>query len=248
MNLTRLREMSKSETNGIQLIMLICETLVILLVFNAGSYFSTTTYSKSIDSVGIILTIFLLLWIWVHIKIYGYKGVDLGLCFGSISKKQWKAIVIFCLAFYSLAFVIETLFPSEMKGEITLIRLLLAAIFTLTFGPVFEELLFRGYLFTRSQDTFQMSRRVFLSFKVPFASIFSGVAWGFWHLPTPIILWYFNDSMIEIYQSLFGFVLLASMIGILLCEIKRKTKSLIPGMILHLVGNSAFILGMAMKM
>ena len=73
MNLTRLREMSNSETNGIQLIMLICETLLILLVFNAGSYFSTTTYSKSIDSVGIILTIFLLLWIWVNIKIYGYR-------------------------------------------------------------------------------------------------------------------------------------------------------------------------------
>jgi len=228
--------------------MLICEILLILIVLNAGSYFGTTTYSKSIFIVGIILTGFLLSWIWVNSKIYGFKRVDLGLCFRFVSQKQWKAILSFVLVFYPLIFAIETLFPSEIKGDVTVIRLFINAFFTLTFGPIFEELLFRGYLFTRSQDVFQKKSSGFSTLKISYASIFSGIAWGVWHLPTPIILLYFDDPIIKIYQSLFGFVLLASIVGICLGEIRRKTKSLLPGMILHLVGNSTYVIEVAMKM
>jgi len=57
------------------------------------------------------------------------------------------AIFAFGVIFYSLIFVVETLSPTEIRGEVTLFRLFTTAIFTLSFGPVFEELLFRGYLF-----------------------------------------------------------------------------------------------------
>jgi len=238
--------MSNFEKNRRTSAILICEIFLILIVLNAGSYFGTTTYAKSIVIVGIILTVFLLLWIWVNSKIFGYKKVDLGLCFRSVSKKQWGAVFGFVLVFYPLVFAIELLFPSEIKGDATFIRLFFTAIFTLTFGPVFEELLFRGYLFVRSQDVFQKKSLGFSSLKISYASIFSGIAWGLWHLPTPIILCYFNDPIIEIYRSLIGFVLVASITGIFLGEIRRKTKSLLPGMILHLVGNSAYVLEVAM--
>lgn len=236
------------DKNKVRLAMLIGEMLLILIVFNASSYFNTITYTKSINLVGIILMAFLLFWIWVKSKISGYKRVDLGLCFGSVSQKQWKLILSFILIFYVIVFVVETLFPSEIKGDVTFIRLFFTVIFTLTFGPVFEELLFRGYLFIRSQDVFQKRSLEFSSFKISLASIFSGIAFGFWHLPTPMIIGYFNDPIIEIYQGLFGFVLLASIVGIFLGEIRRKTKSLLPGMILHLASNSAYVLAMAMRM
>jgi len=240
--------MSNFEEHGRASAILICEILLILIVFNAGSYFGTTTYARSISIVGIILTVFLLFWIWANSKIFGYKRVDLGLCFRSVSKKQWGAILSFVLVFYPLVFVIEMFFPSEIKGDFTFIRLFFTAIFTLTFGPVFEELLFRGYLFVRGQEVFQKKSLGFSNFKISYASIFSGIAWGFWHLPTPIILCYFNDPIIEIYRSLIGFVPVASVTGIFLGEIRRKTKSLLPGMILHLAGNSAYVLEVAMKM
>lgn len=227
--------------------MLICEISVILVVLNAGSYFSTTTYTKSIDLLGIILTVFLLFWILVNGKIRGYERPDLGLCFRSISQKQWKAIVGFVVVFYPLMFAIETLFPSEIRGDVTFIKLVSTAVFTLAFGPIFEELLFRGYLFTRSQDVFHKKNVGSPSFEVSSASIVSGIAWGLWHLPTPIVLWYFNDPLIVIYQSLFGFVLLASIAGILLGEVRRRTESLLPGIVLHLVGNSAYVLTVAMR-
>ena len=240
--------MSNYEKLKISSVILIFEAILILIVFNASSYFGTTTYAKSIVLVGIILTVFLLFWMWVNCKVFGYKQVDLGLLFKSVSRNQWKIIFGFILVFYSIVFAIEVFFPSEIKGDITFIRLFFVAIFTLTFGPIFEELLFRGYLFFRSQNVFREKSLGFSSLRLSYASIFSGVAFGFWHLPTPIVLCYFNDLIIETYKGLFGFVLLASVGGIFLGEIRGRTKSLLPGMILHLVANSSYVIAMAMKM
>jgi len=52
----------------------------------------------------------------------------------------------FYFPFLLCSFTVELLFPSEIRGEVTLTRLLLTAIFSLTFGPIFEELL--------SEDTY----------------------------------------------------------------------------------------------
>jgi len=41
-------------------LVLFFETFLILVVFNASSYFGTTTYSKSMPSIGVGLTVLLL--------------------------------------------------------------------------------------------------------------------------------------------------------------------------------------------
>ncbi len=158
------------------------------MVFNASSCFATTTYSKSINIIGIALVLFLLFWIYISSRLSKYSTSDLGLTIKSVSKRQWKIIFLFIFLFYFVAFTVELLFPSEIKGEVTLSRLLFTAIFSLTFSPIFEELLFRGYLFKRSHEALHGKVLNFLGFKMSFASIFSGIAFGFWHLPSPIIL------------------------------------------------------------
>jgi len=219
--------------------MLFLETLLILVVFNASSYFRTTAYAKSIDSIGVALTIFLLFWIWMNGRFhFGYGKADLGLITNSVSRRHWKAIFAIVVLLYFVAFTAELVFPSEVNGELTLIELFLTAVFTLTFGPVFEELLFRGYLFKRSQDVLPIKDIT----KISIASIFSGLAFGFWHLPTPLILIYFSDPIFEIYENLLVFVLVASVMGIVLGEIRRHTKSILPGVILHFCANSIYVM------
>jgi len=219
------------------------ETLLILIVFNASSYFRTTTYTKSIDFIGVALTIFLLFWIWMNSRFrFGYGMTDLGLTIRSVSRRQWKIIFAIAFLLYLIAFTTGAVFPSEVKEEVTLTRLFLTAVFTLTFGPIFEELLFRGYLFKRSQDVLHFKA----GSKISIASIFSGLAFGLWHFPTPLMLLYFNDPIIKVYESLLVFVLVASVMGIILGEARRHTKSIFPGAFLHFCANSIYVITIAL--
>ncbi len=230
-------------------LILICETLLILIAFNASSYFATTTYAKSIAKVGVFLVILLLFWIWINSQFFfSYNAEDLGLTTKTVSSKQWKAIFIFIFFFYLVALTIEFFFPTEIKGEVTLTRLLITAIFTLTFGPVFEELLFRGYLFKRSQETFHSETLNLHGFQISVASIFTGISFGLWHLPTPIILIYFNENIFKVYSKLWTTILGASITGIFLGEIRFRTKSILPGCIIHFCANSPFIIAMILKL
>jgi len=145
---------------------------------------------------------------------------------------------------YVTALLTELVFPTEVRGEVTLARLFLTAAFTLTFGPIFEELLFRGYLFKRVQDAIHFE----VSSKISIASIFSGLAFGLWHFPTPFILFCFNDSITRVYGSLLAFVLAASVAGIILAEVRRRTKSILPGAILHFSANSIYVITVALKL
>ena len=226
-------------------LILLFETLLILVVFNASSYFRTTTYVKSIDFIGVALTILLLFWIWMNSRFrFGYGMTDLGLTVSSVSRRQWRVIFTIAFLLYFVAFTTELVFPSEAKGEVTPTRLFLTAVFTLTFGPIFEELLFRGYLFKRSQDALHFKA---IS-KISIASVFSGLAFGLWHLPTPLILLYFNDPIIKVYENLLAFVLVASVMGIILGEVRRRTKSILPGVFLHVCANSIYVITMALRL
>jgi len=219
-------------------LILLFETLLILVIFNASSYFGTTTYAKSIYSIGIVLTIFLLSWIWMNSRFhFRYGKADLGLTTNSVSRRHWKVVFVIVVLLYLEAFTAELVFPSEVKGELTLIEFFLTAVFTLTFGPIFEELLFRGYLYKRSYDAFHLKDT-----KISIASVFSGLAFGLWHLPTPLILIYFNDPIVEIYENLSVFVLVASVMGVILGEVRRRTKSILPGVILHFCANSIYVM------
>jgi len=238
------RVQKEQRRKHLQSLILFFETLLILVVFNAYSYFRTTTYAKSIDSIGVVLTIFLLFWIWMNSRFrFGYGMGDLGLITSTVSRRHWRVIFVIVVLLYFVAFTSELVFPSEVKGELTLIELFLTTIFTLTFGPIFEELLFRGYLFKRSQDALQIKDIA----KISIASIFSGLAFGFWNLPSPLILIYFNDPIIEVYKNLLVFVLVASVMGIVLGEIRRRTKSILPGVILHFCANSIYVMTLVLR-
>jgi len=227
----------------LDLLVLLFETFLILTVFNASSYFGTTTYSKAIDYVGVALTALLLLWVLVSCRFhFGYSTKDLGLTVSSVSRRQWVLVFATMSIFYLIAFVVEIVSPSEIKGEVTLARLFSVAAFTLTFGPIFEELLFRGYLFKRSKEV--LKSRVGSDV---LASFFSGLAFGFWHYPSPILLFYFNDPIIKVYENLSMFVLAASAVGVILGEIRRRTRSILPGALLHFCGNSMYVIAMALK-
>ncbi len=226
-------------------LILLLETLLILIVLNASSYFSTTTYANSIYPVGVVLMMCLPFWIWVNSVFgWGYSMADLGLTIRSVSRRQWKAIFAIAFLLYLMAFFTELVSPSEVRGEVTLARLFLTAVFTLTFGPVIEELLFRGYLFKRSEDALHFE----VSSKISVASVLSGLAFGLWHLPTPIILLYFGDPITRVYGNLLAFVLAASAMGIVLGEVRRRTKSILPGALLHFCANSIYVITMIMRL
>ena len=225
-------------------LILLFETLAILIFFNASSYFRTTAYSRSIDYVGIALTIFLLSWIWVNSRFrFGYKMTDLGLTTRSVPRMYWRLILAIAFLLYFVAFVTELIFPSRVRVEVTPTDLLLTAVFTLTFGPTLEELLFRGYIYRRSQDAFHFKS----GSEISIASVFSGLAFGFWHLPTPIILLYFHDSIVRVYENLLVLVLVASVMGIVLGEMRRRTESILPGAFLHFCANSIYVITVALR-
>lgn len=238
---TRKEESSKQTA----VLILLLEILLILVVFNASSYFNTTTYAKSIDIVGVALTMFLLFWIWVNSRFhFGYGRNDLGLTVSSVSRRQWTLVFATVFLLYLVAFAVESVFQTEVEGEVTLTRLFFTAVFTLTFGPIFEELLFRGYLFKRSQDAFCFMA----GSKLSIASVFSGLAFALWHLPTPIILLYFNDPIIKVYGDLSAFILAASVMGIILGEVRRTTKSILPRAVLHFCANSIYVITVALRL
>jgi len=156
--------------------------------------------------------------------------------------------ICFYFPFLLCSFTVELLFPLKIRGEVTLTRLLLTAIFSLTFGPIFGELLFRGYLFKRSYEALHGKVINFFGAKISFAVIFSGIAFGLWHLPSPIILLYFNEPVFEIYKNLWGTVLEATIMGFFLGEMRHYTRSIVPGSILHFCANSMYVVAMALQL
>jgi len=228
---------------------LICEALLILLLFNASSFFRTTTYTRSIASMGVLLTLTLIGWIAVASRrLLGYDGVDLGLRMRSVSGGQWLALAVLVLSLYLVAALSETLFPSEFGGDITLRRVAVTAAFSLTFGPGFEEVLFRGYLFKRIHDVSGGGSMNVGPLEVSFSSLFSGLLFGLWHLPAPILVLYFKDPLAKIYAGLTGVVIAAALMGVIMGEIRRRTGSILPGALLHFCSNSIYVITMASRL
>ena len=175
---------------------LLCEVLLILVVFNASSFFRTTVYARSVTPIGVLLTLALTGWIWISCRLFwGYGRGELGLRARSVSQSRWRALAALVLSLYAVGFLSELFWPTEFEGAITLSRLAITAAFTLTFGPVFEELLFRGYFFRRIQYVACAEVLDLGLIQASFASIFSGLLFGLWHLPTPILIFYFHDPL-----------------------------------------------------
>jgi len=134
--------------------------------------------------VGVILTLISLAWIgWMSRRVFGYRPADLGLTRGRVSRGVWTFVVVAFL----LGLAIELRWPSPVRGEVTVVRLLTAAGFSVIYSPLYEELLFRGYLFRRAQGVWPGAlggswHRVHL------ASLFSAGLWALNHLPSLALL------------------------------------------------------------
>jgi len=195
--------------------MLILETASILLFFNAGSFFSTTSFRESSPVVGLAAVAALSAWMLWSSRSRGYSRRDLGLT-TSVSKRWWLATLALC----------SCLPGPDVRG----FALLELAFFNLTFGPVFEETVFRSYLFRRAGEG--------LPCAAPWApSLFTGVAFGLWHLPAPLFVLYLGVNLPAAYTGLAPTVIGAAATGAVLGEIRRRSGSLAPCILIHATAN-----------
>jgi len=54
---------------------------------------------------------------------FRYGKADLGLTTNSVSRRHWKVVFVIVVLLYLEAFTAELVFPSEVKGELTLIEI-----------------------------------------------------------------------------------------------------------------------------
>ncbi len=171
---------------------LLGEAVIIVFVLNSSSFLSTTTYERSIDIAGILLTIGLVVWITLSARQWsGRSKQELALQSRSISRWHWKILIAVVLALFLVAAMSEWLSPTQFEGPITPSRMVVVAAFTLTFGPLFEEFLFRGYLFARVKDVTRGRTLALGRLDLSLASLFSGPPTG--HHPPPVCQLHLRD-------------------------------------------------------
>jgi len=216
---------------GQRVLLLTLETIVILILVNPGSYFYTTTYRKAVPAAGYSLTAILMVWMVLRTRSLGFGRKDLGLTL-RVRRRWWGLTLALSLFILALGIWVELGTPAS-REPIPCTALLGTAAFNLAFGPVFEEFLFRSYLFARASQAIGDGHS-----PGPATSVFAGVAFGLWHLPTPIFVLYTGDSISGIYSSLAPTILTAVLVGILLGEIRRRSGSVLPCVALHAAANS----------
>jgi membrane protease YdiL (CAAX protease family) len=94
------------------------------------------------------------------------------------------------------------------------------AIMAVTVAPLFEELLFRGFL----QPLFSRT------FGITIGIVLTAVLFGALHLPE--------------YSSVWQYGLAVSIVGVVLGYIRERTQSVIPGTIMHACYNSIFVIAL----
>jgi membrane protease YdiL (CAAX protease family) len=169
-------------------------------------------------------------------------GLNLDGLSGSLTAAVWRAVVAVALIF-SLDILLQSLLPApvdivgKLMKEVTGMSFLAMAFIAVVVAPLLEEIIFRGFLFNALRSAFRGRQNtpegsqpwadfaaIFLS-----AAIFGGVhminafidARYLWCLPSMIVC------------------------GMVLAELYRRTGSLIPGILVHLLNNGLIILLMA---
>ncbi len=218
----------KGLATGRVTMMLILETASILLFLNAGSFFSTTSFRESSPVVGLAAVAVLSTWMLWSSRSRGYSRRDLGLT-TSVSKRWWLATLALCSCLLALG-VASEIQQGVTGPDVRGFALLQLAFFNLTFGPVFEETVFRSYLFRRAGEG--------LPCAAPWApSLFTGVAFGLWHLPAPLFVLYLGVNLPAAYTGLAPTVIGAAATGAVLGEIRRRSGSLAPCILIHATAN-----------
>ena len=105
----------------------------------------------------------------------------------------------------------------------------------ITFGPISEELGWRGYLLGEMQNRWNALH----------SALVLGVFWGFWHTPTFIMPGLAQHEMNGIFSPAYwSFVLTAVMISVLQTWLYNNTdrSTLVAGIILHFLANASLVM------
>ncbi|MFQ6059567.1 MAG: lysostaphin resistance A-like protein [Anaerolineae bacterium] len=190
--------------------------------------------------VGVVLTLVSLAWIgWMSRRIFGYRLADLGLTRGQVGWCVWALVG----AAFLLGLAIELRWPSPVRGEVTVIRLLTATSFSVVYSPLYEELLFRGYLFRRAWSVWPGALGSGW-YRVHFASLFSAGLWALNHLPSLALLVTLGFAGESPFAADWGFVIQVALIGVLAGELRARTGSIWPGVVLHALMNGLFVVSL----
>ena len=191
-------------------------------------------------SVGVILTLISLAWIgWMSRRVFGYHLADLGLTRGQVGRGVWAFIV----AAFLLGLAIELRWPSPVRGEVTAVRLLTASGFSVVYSPLYEELLFRGYLFRRAQGVWPGALGSGW-YRVHWASLFSAGLWALNHLPSLALLLVLGLAGESPFAANWGFVAQVALIGVVAGELRARTGSIWPVVVLHALMNGLFVVSL----
>lgn len=154
--------------------------------------------------------------------------------FGTL--KGWEITLLFLfIPFITvLARLIDGLFhhsPAAWPILTTLwkdpLHLLLFALFTMIFGPLAEEIGWRGYLLDQWQK-----RGIYVY------GIFIGVIWAVWHLPMFFIRGSYQNGLLQQgFLPVFCFFVSTVALGILIAVFAKKSGAILPAICFHFMIN-----------
>jgi membrane protease YdiL (CAAX protease family) len=191
--------------------------------------------------VGAALTLACLAWIaWMSRRTCGYGLSDLGLAKHHAGRPVWA----FIIAVYLLGLAVELRWPSPVQGEVTRARLLTAAAYSVIYSPLYEELVFRGYLFRRAWGVWSGAIGAGWH-RIRLASLFTACLWALNHLPSLALLLALGLTGQQIPEIDWPFAAQVFLVGIIGGELRARTGSIWPGVALHALMNALLVLSLA---
>ncbi len=189
---------------------------------------------------GVALTLATLAWVgWMAWRVHGYGAAGLGLSWGRVGRGVWA----FVAGVFLLGLALELRSPSPVHGPVTLPRLVSAGLFSVVYSPLYEEFLFRGYLFRRAWEAWPGALGQGWA-RVHWASIVSSLFWALNHMPSLALLLVLARTGAPPYSVAWSFLIQVFLLGIVAGELRARTHTIWPGTLLHAGMNSLFILSM----
>ena len=186
-----------------------------------GSLWQNGRFTFTLTTVGLCFLLYPLL-LLVYYKCLNRKnGLRLREAFGKSRRSKgwlfkWTVISIGCSQLVSIIFNFfyeyegKPFLPSQIEKLLSkndLYTWIVFALYTVVLAPIFEELLFRATIYRNNAPMGQL-----------FAAVVTGITFGLWHT--------------NISQTIF-----AAIMGIFLCLIYAKTKSIVTVMLVHSINN-----------
>lgn len=148
--------------------------------------------------------------------------------------KDILVLILLIPAVTSVSGLIEILFTPEQSDWSVLLqyaespfRLITFALVTLVFGPLAEEIGWRGYLLDKWKEKGLLTYGVGI-----------GLIWAIWHLPMFFIFGTYQNTLLhQGFAPVFSFGLSTVALGVILGEFAKKSGSILPAILLHFMVN-----------